>query len=71
MVTASLRDPLGRLYTHGHIDEARYRTELILLELFKLAEIGLMQAIDPGKEAVDGRGAYVEPIIGRQRRAVG
>jgi len=33
-----------------------------LLELLELAEIGSARTIDPGKEAVDGLGAYVEPI---------
>jgi hypothetical protein len=69
-VTASLRDdPLGRLYAHRHIDEGQYRAGLKLLELFELAEIGSVQAMDPGKEPVDGRGALVEPITDRQMRA--
>jgi hypothetical protein len=42
---------------------------LFFLELFELAEIGSVQAIDPGKEAVDGRGQYVEPITDQQLRA--
>jgi hypothetical protein len=45
------------------MDHAQYRTGLILLELFELAEIGSKQAIDLTKEAVDGHGTYVEPII--------
>jgi hypothetical protein len=69
-VTASLRDdPLGRLFAHRQIDEAQYRAGLKLLELFDLAEIGSVQAMDPGKEPVDGRGALVEPITDRQMRA--
>lgn len=65
-VTASLRDdPLGRLFARRHIDDAQYRGGLKLLELFELAEIGSLQAMDPGKEPVDGRGAFVEPITDR------
>lgn len=69
-VTASLRDdPLGRLYARRQVDEAQYRVGLMLLELFELAEIGSVQAMDPGKEPVDGRGAFVEPITDRQLKA--
>jgi hypothetical protein len=67
VVTASLRDdPLGQFYARRHIDEAQYRAGLKLLEWFDLAEIGSVQAIDPSKEPVDGRGAFVEPITDRQ-----
>ena len=70
-VTASLRDdPLGKLYARRQIDDAQYRVGLMLTEFFELAEIGSVQAVDPAKEPVDGRGAYVEPISDRQRRAV-
>jgi hypothetical protein len=61
--TASLRDdPFGRRYAYRHIDDAKYRIALFLLELLELAEIGSARAIHPGKEAVDGLGAYVESI---------
>jgi hypothetical protein len=56
VVTATLRDdPLGQLYARRHIDEAQYFVGLKLRELFDLAEIGAIQAMDPGKEPVDGR----------------
>jgi hypothetical protein len=70
VVTASIRDdPLGQLYARRHIDDAQYRTGLFLRELFELAEIGSVQAMDPGKEPVDGRGQYVETITERHIRA--
>jgi hypothetical protein len=66
VVTASLRDdPLGQLYARKHIDEAQYLVGLKLRDLFELAEIGAIQAMDPGKEPVDGRGQYVETITDR------
>jgi hypothetical protein len=66
VVTASLRDDaLGALYARRQIDEAQYRAGMMLLGWFDLAEVGSVQAIDPGKEAVDGRGQYVEPITDR------
>jgi hypothetical protein len=70
LVTASLRDdPLGRLFARRHIDEGQYRAGLKLLELFGLAEIGSVQGMDPSKEPVDGRGAFVEAITDSHIRA--
>jgi hypothetical protein len=70
VVTASIRDdPLGRLHARKHIDDAQYRIGLFLRELFELAEIGSIEAMDPGKEPVDGRVAYIEPITDRQIKA--
>jgi hypothetical protein len=69
-VTASLRDdPLGKLYARRQIDDAQYRVGLMLTEFFELAEIGSIQAVDPSKEPVDGRGALVETTTESQRRA--
>jgi hypothetical protein len=60
-VTASLRDdPLGKLHARRQIDDAQYRVGLMLTEYFELAEIGSVQAVDPSKEPVDGRGQYVD-----------
>jgi hypothetical protein len=51
VVTGSLRDdPLGGLHARKHIDDVQFRAGLFLLELFELAEIGSIQAMDPGKE---------------------
>ena len=48
VATGSLRDdPLGRRYAHRHIDDAQYRIGPFLPDLFKLAEIDSVQAIDP------------------------
>jgi hypothetical protein len=67
-VTASLRDdPLGKLYARRQIDDAQYRVGLMLTEFFELAEIGSIQAVDPSKEPVDGRGALVETTTESQR----
>lgn len=70
-VTASLRDdPLGRLHARHQINDCQHATGHYTQNLFELAAIGSIQAMDPGKEAVDGRGAFVEPITDQQRRAV-
>jgi hypothetical protein len=70
-VTASLRDDaLGALHARRQIDDSQYRAGRMLQEWFELAEIGSIQAIDPGKEAVDGRGQYVEAITDKQIHAM-
>lgn len=70
-VSASLRDdPLGRLHARRQVTESQYAAGHYLQAMFELAEIGSVQAMDPGKPAVDGRGQYVEPITDKQRRAV-
>lgn len=70
-VTASLRDdPLGRLHARRQITDCQHATGHYVQNLFELSAIGSIQAMDPGKEAVDGRGAFVEPITDSQRRAV-
>lgn len=70
-VTASLRDdPLGRLYARRQISDCQHATGHYVQNLFELSAIGSIQAMDPGKECVDGRGAFVEPITDSQRRAV-
>jgi hypothetical protein len=67
-VTASLRDdPLGQLFARRQIDEAQYRPGRMVEEWLELSEIGSVQAIDPAKEAVDGRGQYVEAITDKRR----
>jgi hypothetical protein len=70
-VTASLRDdPLGQLFARRQIDEAQYRPGRMVEEWLELSEIGSVQAIDPAKEAVDGRGQYVEAITDKQIHAM-
>ena len=61
-------DPLGRLHSHHHIDEAQYRGGRAFQDDWERAERG-PQAVDPSREYVDGVQAR-EPITERQRQAV-
>jgi hypothetical protein len=61
-------DPLGRLHSHRQIDEAQYQGGRAFQDDWEKAERG-PQAVDPGREYVDG-GQMREPITERQRRAV-
>jgi hypothetical protein len=61
-------DPLGRLHSHHHIDEAQYRGGRAFQDDWEKAERG-PRAVDPTREYVDG-GQAREPITERQRRAV-
>jgi hypothetical protein len=65
----SLRnDPLGRLHSHRHIDEAQYQGGRAFQDDWEKAERG-PQAVDPSREYVDG-GQFREPITEGQRKAV-
>lgn len=71
VATASIRDdPLGRLHARRQVTESQYAAGHYLQAMFELAEIGSVQAMDPGKPAVDGRGQFVEPITDAHVRAV-
>jgi hypothetical protein len=61
-------DPLARLHTHRQIDEAQYQGGRAFQHDWEKAERG-PQAIDPGREYVDG-GQHREPITEGQRKAV-
>jgi hypothetical protein len=61
-------DPLGRLHSHHHIDDAQYRGGRAFQDDWEKAERG-PRAVDPTREYVDG-GQAREPITERQRRAV-
>jgi hypothetical protein len=61
-------DPLARLHTHRQIDEAQYQGGRAFQDDWEKAERG-PQAVDPGREYVDG-GQYREPITEGQRKAV-
>src|ERR1700709_2711540 len=61
-------DPLARLHTHRQIDEAQYQGGRAFQDDWEKAERG-RQAIDPGREYVDG-GQHREPITEGQRKAV-
>jgi hypothetical protein len=61
-------DPLGRLHAHRQIDEAQYRGGRAFQNDWERAERG-PQAIDPGREHVDGAQGR-EPITEGQRQAV-
>ena len=61
-------DPLGRLHSHHHIDDAQDRGGRAFQDDWEKAERG-PRAVDPTREYVDG-GQAREPITERQRRAV-
>lgn len=61
-------DPLARLHSHHQIDEAQYHGGRAYQHDFETAERG-PQAMDPGKEYVDG-GSPAEPFTEAQRKAV-
>jgi hypothetical protein len=61
-------DPHGRLRSHRQIDEAQYRAGRAFQDDWEHAERG-PQAVDPGREYVDGVQAR-EPITKGQRKAV-
>lgn len=61
-------DPLGRLHAHHQIDDAQYRGGRAFQNDWERAERG-PQAIDPGREYVDGAQGR-EPITEGQRKAV-
>lgn len=71
VVTVSTRDdPLSGMKARRHISECQYQSGRRMQEYFEAAEIGSIQATDPGKEFVDGRGQFVESITDRQQYAV-
>ena len=60
-------DPLGRLHSHRHIDEAQYQGGRAFQADWEKAERG-PRAVDPTREYVDG-GEMREPITEGQRKA--
>jgi hypothetical protein len=68
-VLRSIRDdPLAGMYSRSQIDSAQFEAGRKWQSCFEAAQIGTIQAIDPGKEAVDG-GRFREPINDRQIKA--
>src|SRR5437016_3116980 len=61
-------DPLGRMHSHRHIDEAQYQGGRAFQNDWERAERG-PRAVDPTREYVDG-GERREPITESQRKAV-
>jgi len=61
-------DPLGRLHSHRQIDEVQYQAGRAFQDDWERAERG-PQAVDPGRDYVDGVQAR-EPITEGQRKAV-
>ena len=61
-------DPLGRLHSHRQIDEAQYQAGRAFQDDWERAERG-PQAVDPGRDYVDGVQAR-ESITEGQRQAV-
>ncbi len=68
VLRAIRNDPLGRLHSHRQIDEAQYQAGRAFQDDWERAERG-PQAVDPGREYVDGVQAR-EPITEGQRKAV-
>jgi hypothetical protein len=61
-------DPLGRMHSYRHLDEAQYQGGRAFQDDWEKAERG-PRAVDPTREYVDG-GRAREPITERQRKAV-
>jgi hypothetical protein len=61
-------DPLGRMHSHRHVDEAQYQGGRAYQADWEKAERG-PKAVDPTREYVDG-GQMREPITEGQREAV-
>ena len=61
-------DPLGRMHSHRHVDEAQYQGGRAFQADWEEAERG-PQAVDPTRDFVDG-GQMREPITEGQRKAV-
>jgi hypothetical protein len=61
-------DPLGRMHSYRHLDEAQYQGGRAFQDDWEKAERG-PRAVDPTREYVDG-GRAREPITERQREAV-
>jgi hypothetical protein len=69
VVLRSIRnDPLGRLHSRRHVDEAQYQGGRAFQNDWEKAERG-PRAVDPTREYVDG-GQGREPITEGQRKAV-
>lgn len=66
LALASLRDdPLGRLFRRGHIDQAQYAAGRHVQELFEVAELGRVGAVDTTQTPVDGGAVAVSTISDR------
>jgi hypothetical protein len=61
-------DPLGRMHSYRHLDEAQYQGGRAFQDDWEKAERG-PRAVDPTREYVDG-GRARDPITERQRKAV-
>ena len=68
MLRSIRNDPLGRMHSHRHIDEAQYQGGRAFQADWERAERG-PRAVDPTREYVDG-GEAREPITEGQRKAV-
>lgn len=67
----SIRDDvLAAMLSRGEIDQAQHDAGRKYEDLIEQAEIGNVQAINPGKEAVDGGMGYDGGITDRQINAV-
>lgn len=62
-------DPIGKMFARKQIDEREHDAARRLQRLHDDAQIGVIRAVDPGREAVDG-GSLPEVLTDRQQRAI-
>lgn len=69
VVISFKHDPVGRMFARGQIQEAEYKAARELQRLHDQAQIGVIRAMDPSKECVDG-GLLPDPLTDVQQRAI-
>jgi hypothetical protein len=71
IVMRSLRDdPLAAMHNSRQVDEAQFLAGRHWQRQHETAELGVIKAIDPTKEAVDG-GRFAEPLTDEKAKALG
>lgn len=69
VVISFKHDPVGRMFARGQIQEAEYKAASEFQGLHDQAQIGVIRALDPAKEYVDG-GLMPDPLTDVQQRAI-
>lgn len=62
------RDPVGRMHARKQIGDAEYDAACALQKLHDQAQLGLIKAMDPAKDYVDG-GILPDPLTALQAKA--
>jgi hypothetical protein len=62
-------DPLAGMLARSQIDQAQFSAGRQWQEHWENAGVGIIKAIDPTKEPVDGKGSVVDPFTDRQKEA--